>query len=177
MADPNSINLQTFGFLTVVELSALGYCGGLLIVSSNGRPIEFHCTAPVSANRAQEIMYGKTYHGFLYSDQIGMALVDKAKHQPTLFITDCSDVLPMTELMDAPLVYAEPQSISSPFDGRGLAKIEIQDQQVYCANVRRDAIGPIEQSVAAFAERLPLDEPFERIRQALEEAHSVCRAA
>ena len=88
MTQSNSISPVSFGFLTVVELPGIGHSGGLLIVSQIGRPIEFHCTAPVGANRAQEIMYGKTYNGFLYSDQIGTALVDKTKKRPHVFVTD-----------------------------------------------------------------------------------------
>lgn len=168
---------QSFGFLTVVELPTLGHCGGLLIVSKIGRPIEFHCTAPVGSNRAQEIMYGKTYTGFLFSDQIGMALVDKAKHQPTVFVTDCAEILPITELMDHPLILAEAKNEKTPFDGRGLTSFEIDDQTIYCANARVDQVAMIRQATESFAQILPLDEPFERIRQAIEEAHSVFRAA
>jgi hypothetical protein len=164
--------------LTVVELSAIGHCGGLLIVSQIGRPIEFHCTAPVASNRAQEIMYGLTYNGFLFSDQIGMALVDKAKNQPTLFVTDCADILPMTELIDAPLILAEQPGVKTePFDGRGLASFSVQNQTIYCGNAKADQVEGIRNHTESFAKNLPLDEPFERIRQAIEEAHAVLRAA
>ena len=177
LTQQNSSPPVSFGFLTVVELSSLGHCGGLLVVSQIGRPIEFHCTAPVGSNRAQEIMYGKTYHGFLFSDQIGMALVDKAKHQPTVFVTDRAEMLPITELMDAPLILAETGHESVPFDGRGLKNFEIDDQTIYFANAQPSQFDIIRQGTESFARKLPLDEPFERIRQAIEEAHSVLRAA
>lgn len=167
----------TFGFLTVVELASLGHCGGLLIVSQIGRPIEFHCTAPVASNRAQEIMYGKTYNGFLYSDQIGMALVDKAKHLPTLFVTDCEEVLPITELIDSPLIFAEGSQSQGTFDGVGLKSFELEKQKLYCVNANADQLDGIQTNVEAFARSLPLEEPFERIRLAIEEAHACVRAA
>lgn len=167
----------SFGFLTVVEIPSLGHCGGLLVVSQIGRPIEFHCTAPVGSNRAQEIMYGKTYRGFLFSDQIGMALVDKTKHQPTVYVTDRAEMLPITELMDAPLIFAETGVEPEPFDGRGLKSFEINNQAIYFSNAQPSQFDIIRQGTESFARRLPLDEPFERIRQAIEEAHSVFRAA
>ncbi len=177
----NSPN-ATFGFITVVELESIGHCGGLLIVSQIGRPIEFHCTAPVLPNRAQEIMYGQTYNGFLVADQIGMAMVDKSKHQPTMFVTDCADMLPITEMMDAPLIFAEAnsteaKSMEDSFDSLGLTQIQINDYPVYCINAQSDQIEFIQARLQRFAATLPLDEPFERIRQAIEEAHTGIRAA
>ena len=169
--------LQSFGFMTVVELPSLGHCGGLLVVSRIGRPIEFHCTAPVATNRTQQIMYGETYSGFLFSDQIGMALIDKARERPSVFITDCSEMLPLTELIDNPLVFAEPVDSQADFDGSGLKHFDLSGQSVYCVNHRGAEATAISQGVQEFASRLPLDEPFERIRQAIEEAHSVLRAA
>lgn len=178
----------TFGFITVVEVPSLGHCGGLLIVSKIGRPIEFHCTAPVASNRAEEIMYGKTYQGFLYSDQIGMALVDKAKQKPTLFVIDCPDMLPIAELIDQPLILPEPliakakpdtQSTvqDQPFDPRGLKHFSVAENTVYCVNTKPELISSVQAETERFVKSLPLDEPFERIRQAIDEAHAVVRAA
>jgi hypothetical protein len=169
--------LQSFGFMTVVELPSLGHCGGLLVVSKIGRPIEFHCTAPVAINRAQQIMYGETYSGFLFSDQIGMALIEKTRERPSVFITDCEEMLPLTELIDNPLIFAESVDSKSDFDGSGLECFDLSGQPVYCLNRRGSEALSISQGVHEFTRRLPLDEPFERIRQAIEEAHSVLRAA
>ena len=48
------------GFLTVVEHPQHGLFGGYLLLNHGGRPLEFHCTAPIKPNRAQEILYGPT---------------------------------------------------------------------------------------------------------------------
>lgn len=167
----------TYGFLSVVEIPSAGHCGGLLIVSQIGRPIEFHCTAPVATNRAQEIMYGQTYTGFICADQIGMSLVDKTKNQPTLFLTDCADALPLSELIDSPLVLVENSNVANPFDGQGLKKFTVKDHVAFCVNAQQDQLDSIEQCVKSFTRSLPIEEPFERIRQAIEEAHAGCRAA
>ena len=41
-----------FGFLTAVDTPTHGLFGGYLVVDSLGRPLEFHCTAPVKVTRA-----------------------------------------------------------------------------------------------------------------------------
>ena len=46
-----------------------------------GRPLEFHCTAPIKPNRAQEILYGPTLEPFLYGEQIGQTLLER-RRQP-----------------------------------------------------------------------------------------------
>ena len=65
----------SFGFVTVTDLGGAVFIGGYLILNSMGRPLEFHCTAPVKPNRAQEILYGATLEPYLYGEQIGQALV------------------------------------------------------------------------------------------------------
>ena len=176
----NSDFPATFGFITVVEVSTLGHCGGLLVVSSIGRPIEFHFTAPVSQNRAQEIMYGKTYPGFLYGDRIGAALVDKAKKMPTLFVTDCSEMLPISELIDPPLVIVPSNNRANKteaFDGSGLKFFELNGERIYCLNTPPEMLEQVEHHITKFVKQLPFDEPFERIHQAIFEANQVLRAS
>ena len=46
MANENSKSLPAIGFLTVVANADVGVCGGYLLLSQHGRPLEFHCTAP-----------------------------------------------------------------------------------------------------------------------------------
>ncbi|MBL9124077.1 MAG: hypothetical protein JNG90_10630, partial [Planctomycetaceae bacterium] len=53
--DPQSP--PALGFLTVVEHEQLGLIGGYLLLNLSGRPLEFHCTAPLKPNRAQQILY------------------------------------------------------------------------------------------------------------------------
>jgi hypothetical protein len=74
--------VERFGFITVVEVPELGFAGGMLVVSPQGRPIEFHCTPPVAENRTQKILYGQTYRGFLFCDQIAASIFEKSKARP-----------------------------------------------------------------------------------------------
>ena len=88
----------TIGFLTVFEPSEHLLIGGYLILTSKGRPVEFHCTAPVKPNRAQQILYGATLRPYLCGEQIGQALVCRSKQKPILVCTDVEDVMELREM-------------------------------------------------------------------------------
>jgi len=98
MALPAGSN-KAIGFLTVVEHDLHGLFGGYLLLNETGRPLEFHCTAPVKPNRAQQILYGPTLKPFLYGEQIGATLVNK----PTL--------VPLAVLVDRPASLAARYSV------------------------------------------------------------------
>ena len=91
-----------------MEIEGLGHCGGLLIVSHLGRPIEFHCSAPVVTNRAQKILYGKTYDHYLYCEQIGLSLIDKSKTKPPLIFADSIQLLGLENLTSELIVGVDP---------------------------------------------------------------------
>lgn len=167
----------TFGFTSVIDLPSVGHCGGLLTVSNLGRPLEFHCTTPVAVNRAQQIVYGQTYQGFLYAEQIGAALVDKVKQFPHILLTNCPDMLPISEIVDGPVVLVEDETGETNFDGAGLKNFSIDQTQYWCVNTPAEILPAVELHLKTFVAKLPIDEPFERIAQAIEEAHSVFRAA
>ena len=67
--------------------------GGYLVLNATGRPLEFHCTAPVKANRAQQILFGPTLESFLYGEQIGQTLVAKSGLAPLAIYTDVEPAL------------------------------------------------------------------------------------
>jgi len=167
----------TLGFISVIDLPSVGHCGGLLTVSHLGRPLEFHCTTPVAVNRAQQIIYGQTYQGFLYAEQIGAALVDKIKLFPQIILTTCPDMLPVSEIVDAPVILVEDETDEAKFDGTGLKHFTIDQSQYWCVNTSAELLPAVELHLKKFVAKLPIDEPFERIAQAIEEAHSVFRAA
>ena len=81
------------------KLKALVIVADLLIVSHIGRPIEFHCSAPVVTNRAQKILYGRTYDNYLYCEQIGLSLIDKAKNKPPVYFADSHQLLGLERLI------------------------------------------------------------------------------
>ena len=64
----------TFGYLSALESAEHGYFGGYLIVSPLGRPLEFHCTAPVRPSRAQANPLWPTLEPYLLGEQIAGAV-------------------------------------------------------------------------------------------------------
>ena len=178
--------LSTIGFLTVMEDSQHGLVGGYLVLNPAGRPMEFHCTAPVKPNRAQEILYGPTLQGYLYGEQIGQTLVKKAKANPQLVCTDVDPVLAVREFISPPVVLLAPEggettcgavsdvSRSNPPGGSWVVG-KLQCFSLGSHTVATDARYDTDQQLvterwAAYREAIDLSEPFDRIRQAIEEA-------
>ena len=181
--------LPTIGFLTVVESEQWGFTGGLLILNVAGRPLEFHCTAPLKPNRAQEILYGPTLRPFLYGEQIGQTLLSKTKSE-TLFI--CTDVepamgaraaiaLPMILMRQHPEIAAASGSDKSPnlrLDGPqaiNTPHASLSDFALgrHCVAVLSQYESDRQRVVEVFQphqDHLDLAEPFGRIREALDEA-------
>ena len=104
----DSKSKPALGFLTVVHHPQYGLFGGYLILNTAGRPLEFHCTAPIKPNRAQEILYGPTLESFLYGEQIGQALIGQGGATPLLVCTDKEPALAAREYIATPLVLVLP---------------------------------------------------------------------
>jgi hypothetical protein len=167
--------VPAIGFLTVTEHAEHGLFGGYLILNSSGRPLEFHCTAPLKPSRAQEILYGPTLRPFLFGEQIGQTLLAKAKVKPFVVCTDEIAMLSAREFSEVPLLLvptdaskSDPPGVGNPF--------KLGSRQVYAAKSHPDDQGvALEKWTAAHADSLDLLEPFTRIREALEEAQKTVR--
>lgn len=79
MIDPRDSAAATYGYLLVVDDGRNGFVGGLLVVCDRGRPLEFHCTEPVVTSPADRILYGVTLREVVCGEQIGGALLAKAR--------------------------------------------------------------------------------------------------
>lgn len=180
--------LPALGFLTVVEHPQHGLFGGYLVLNFAGRPLEFHCTAPVKPNRAQQILYGPTLKEYLYGEQIGLTLVSKAKVPAAVVLTDVEPALALRPSIDIPLALLLPQpgpvaddgprafdpSDPSPGSQRGvdhLTLLEVGGRQLAVASQFAADRAALASVLQPQAERLDLAEPFQRIRDAIAEAH------
>ena len=180
MAASNSKSLPSIGFVTIDEHQQHGLFGGYLILNVHGRPLEFHCTAPVNPNRAQEILYGPTLKPFLYGEQIAHTLVTKAKIKPQIICTDIQDVLAVGDLVDMPAVLVFDESNdenSSPIQTSSLFCFRIMDLQVAVHRSKSADQQRATTILEGLAEGLDLCEPFSRIRDALSEAQATAKAA
>ncbi len=192
-------SLPAIGFLTVVEHARHGLFGGYLVVNSAGRPLEFHCTAPVKPNRAQEILYGPTLRPYLYGEQIGYALVSKAKLQPLWLCIDQEPVFAMRDLVKFPVVWVPevnesvsfppggdagrpshgpavdaaspaPKSPASHHDRQEWLAFSLGNLSVCIARRYESDRETVLEAWQEHAVSLDLLEPFDRIRDAIEEA-------
>jgi len=181
-----------FGFLTVVEDEQLGLFGGYLVLNTNGRPLEFHCTAPVKPNRAQEILYGPTLGDYLYGEQIGRTLLSRSQIEPRAVCTDREPALAVREHVDIPVVLVLPNECSPPSGVDDASPASTARQAWRLDDAHRDLRGAHvlrlgqsrvalcthdaarrEQTVQRLGDvpdSFDLNEPFERIREAIEEA-------
>src|SRR5436190_27920 len=166
MSSPSPKSAPCLGFLTVVENTELGLLGGYLLLNAAGRPLEFHCTAPVKANRTQEILYGPTLKPYLYGEQIGQTLLVKSRLTPIVVCTDCEAVLAVRDFTQIPVVMA----VSAADNSTGGIPFQLAKSRVAPAPHYANDAQTIRDSWPAQADHLDLHEPFTRIREALDEA-------
>lgn len=194
---------EALGFLTVVDDTEQGVIGGYLVLNSRGQPLEFHCTAPVKPNRAQEILYGPTLGDYLSGEQIGAALTGKASSKVGLVCTDREAVLGLTDVVKHPVVLisgGKPSTESStlsassqhgatadPASGQrhridephaNLARLHVFSLNGSTAALRRDRASEephVTSALTELSESIDLLEPFDRIREAIAEAQRSAR--
>jgi hypothetical protein len=171
----NLMDKNRLGFLTIATDPSQARIGGLLLVNASGRPLEFHCTAAVKPNRAQEILYGPTLGEYLCGEQIGMALCDAIKHHPSLMLTDIPEVLALRPMVEFPLLMV----VTEKNKQQKLPSQVVQSTQgenTVCVRTAYEkdllAVEAILQGMAAV---LDLEEPFGRIHEAISEAQGGIR--
>jgi hypothetical protein len=196
-------SLPAIGFLTVTRDADQGLLGGYLVLNFLGRPLEFHCTAPVRPNRAQEILYGPTLDPYLCGERIGQALLEKSKAAPKIVFTDCPPAMAARFLVATPMVLVLGPAESTrgvASDGEATSRVALVDgssaevtHAVFGsggAPLHQFALGTFRVAVLAehpedqphlmeywphFACQIELDEPFGRIREAIDEARAIAR--
>ncbi|MDY0170690.1 MAG: hypothetical protein RBS80_29380 [Thermoguttaceae bacterium] len=204
MRQAASNSTSILGFLTVVEHPEQGLFGGYLLLNHTGRPLEFHCTAPIRPNRAQRILYGPSLGPFLYGEQIGATLVRHAKAAPLAVLTDCEFALAVREHIEPPVALVLPPdsgSVQTPesdetpahsirFDGAHAGADALRPHRTADGELILFEVGPHQLAVPrqceadrnALADRLAqlpaaldLAEPFGRIHEAIAEARKAAR--
>jgi hypothetical protein len=170
--------MLSLGFLTVVEHETLGLIGGLLVLNANARPLEFHCTAPLKANRAQQILYGATLEPYLYGEQIGRTLLGKVATPLTALFCDKRASLATREHTDTPTAWVvDRSSVSSLPESNALRVFSYGDEQLALLAEHEQDATKLAAILGDLPRKLDLREPFGRIQNALDEAQRPARAA
>lgn len=171
--------LETVGYLSISKLEPVGYCGGFLLLNATGRPVEFHCTLPINPDRSQEILFGAALLPVLFVDCIGRPLTQKASRPPELILVDDDLLLGLQKGLECPVIHLnESLTVAA---GMGQATLDGAPSGVPDRDLSPLVGSPLADSrlvqrptpeiVSRLAERVELAEPFERIREALQEAH------
>ncbi len=211
MSDQKS--LPAIGFLTITRDAEHGLFGGYLVLNALGRPLEFHCTAPVRPSRAQEILYGPTLEPYLYGERIGPTLLEKSRCVPLAVFTDVEPAMAARPFVSTPLLLVLTAERSTGLSGqaelacgvhggqslRAASGGTMTDRRADAAHPPRRGHGSVWESFALggysvacaathpqdgqavrgswsqFADQIDLDEPFGRIRDAIDEARNSAR--
>ena len=161
----------TFGYLSAVESAEHGFFGGYLLVSPLGRPVEFHCTAPIRPSRAQQILYGPTLQPYLLGEQIAGTLLAKAQTKPQIILTDQSSVLCHRAKLSFPLVYLLPAN--EPASTKGPHTLLVSGHAIELAVGYENDRDSVIALLTTLANQVELAEPFERIHEAIREAQRI----
>ncbi len=183
-----SNSLPAFGFLTVVEDEQHGFFGGYLVLSELGRPLEFHCSTPVFPSQAQKILYGSTLRSYVLGELIGPVLVEKAQLPVLAVLTDLEEMLSLGLVWQGVLAWVDsganemianevglgaqspPAEASSPGPGPVLefGGYRLAGSSTCCWGAEE-----LRGTLATLVSYVDLAEPFERIREAIQEAQRV----
>jgi hypothetical protein len=197
MSNIDAKSKPALGFLTVIEHPQYGLFGGYLVLNIAGRPLEFHCTAPIKPNRAQEILYGPTLQSFLYGEQIGQTLLQQASIAPLLVCTDQEPALAAREYAAVPIVLVLPPAgeaaaaeagstavgdgqtrvlrVDAAHPGPRLVTFQLGRNRLALPERAEEDRGLVTARLAEVADSFDLAEPFQRIRAAIEEAQQAVR--
>jgi hypothetical protein len=154
------------GFLTAVEDGERGLLGGLLVTNHFGRPLEFQCTAPIKPNRTQQILYGPTLRPFLLAEVIGRTLVEKVSVMPHLVLVESPELLELRPHVDVPVASLMRMDESHTGSDGGF---QLGQQRLLFHRDFGDDRTAIARRAGDVPESADLQEPFERIREALNE--------
>ncbi|MCD0459528.1 hypothetical protein [Roseiconus lacunae] len=164
----------TLGYLTVVNDEYTGWTGGMLVLDRGGRPIEFQCTLPVRPTKAHEILFGPTLRAHLISEVIGKLLLQKCRTPLSLVCTDLAEALSVESYTHAPVVLVgeAAESEEGPIADNGSDEFESVEFAGATFFAAIETVDQVTSLASKFGDLPDAIEPFERIRDAIKEAHS-----
>ncbi|MFK8111722.1 MAG: hypothetical protein AB8B91_05955 [Rubripirellula sp.] len=168
------LNAANIAYFTVVDDERTGWTGGLLLLTSGGRPLEFQCTLPIRPSRAHEILFGPSLRDHLIGEVIGPLLVKKCRTPISLLCCDQPESLSIESVVDFPIAIvaeaAEKEEGPITADSlTGFTAVELAGSNLQVPIEKADAVRELTGKLADLPDAV---EPFERIREAIKEAHS-----
>lgn len=167
----------TYGFLQVIPSEGISYTGGLLVVDQDGKPVEFHCTAPVPENRSQKIFYGETWQSHVYCDLIAKSLIESCNRKPELLFVEQVELVKLAGHIAAPVMLVSLSNDEPSTGSIEYPELQLDDLAVTVLTTDLGLIEFVKEACGRFTTSLAMNEPFERIRIAISEAQQVTRQA
>jgi hypothetical protein len=133
--------------------------GGCLVTDGATRPMEFRVSGSIRPTSLQRVLYGDTLHEYICNELVGLPMLKALEAEPDLILVRDAEFLKLRPHVEVPLLW-----VRATVDGQYvLQALPGYDQE---AEAGRDVL----------PRRLRgrnIMEPFLRIRNALEEAHSL----
>ena len=171
---PRSEDPASIAYYTVTNDERTGWIGGILVLNSGGRPLEFQCTLPVRPTRAHEILYGPTLRDQLIGVVIGELLIKKCRTPFSLLCCDQVEALQLSRVLACPLalVAQAAEAEEGPITDDMLAGFEAVEFSGASLRVAMDQAEIVRELAPRFVDLPDAVEPLERIREAIKEAQS-----
>jgi hypothetical protein len=147
------------------------YWGGLLVVDIDGDPVDFAWTESVEIPRFVRPLYGNSAVGTIVSKTFAHGLVSALSHEPDVLCLDEPTLLARNIALDIPLAVLAPPN--TPNGGRW-ARIQLPEVRQrgrfwFAERGEEDLIQGILEAAGKRFSPVGLEEPFQRVRLALEE--------
>jgi len=184
-AGPEEADLDALrlGFVTMVYTDEdQSYRGAILVMDGRGKPLEFRCTDPIRPNAAQRTLYGRTLLPYIAQELIACPLAGGVSERAQVLLTDNPDILGARPKVGVPSVHVRRQGQAMRPGGSEVGEGEQETEHLLTSEaatfapiiVRSHWTVPEEaQWVRALLQpvflMVDLLEPFERVRNALEQ--------
>ena len=167
-ANPRAFRI---GFLAALETDDSAFVAGLLVTNRYGRPLEFQCTSPVRPTHAQQLLYGDTLRPFLLGELMGRALLDRLGSPPDLLVTDNDDILDLRHHIAIPMARVENQAddVTDATIAPPLGRVRMGRRILSIHSAHETDIAALHHGATQVTADADLQEPIERVRQALAE--------
>lgn len=153
------------GFMSTLEVDGRGFVGGLLVTTRSGRPLEFQCTTPVKPDRTQEILYGRTLRAWVLGELIGNTLFSRVSIKPNLVVVNDKQMLELRNHTQTPVAFlAETGNDGATTHGRTISGRQLHFHQDHPGDSDF-----VESRIHLLPGQADLQEPMERVREALTE--------
>lgn len=159
------------------------------MLNENARPVEFHCTTPVRPSQSQRILYGATLGEHVLCELIPKLLVNKTKQKPSAILVDQNLLLNCRQNLNIAVGCIANESLSGCHKGEGDSSgnhlNNSTNSELVIGNSAFISVGGLDFSVhsqfrsdelsvqtalESISKTVDIDEPFERLVTAIQEA-------